>query len=113
MQVSREIKNGVQVITLSGKLDGTTSPKAQEMILASLDTASQVVIDMSRCSYVSSAGLRVLLNLAKILARNSGQGVLAGLVAEVADVMKITGFGNVFPCYADVDTGIAALKRKK
>jgi anti-anti-sigma factor len=113
MQVSGAIKDGVQVIALSGKLDGTTSPQAQEEILASLGAASQVVIDMSRCSFVSSAGLRVLLNLAKTLARNSGQGVLAGLVTEVADVMKITGFGNVFPCYADVDTAIAALKKRK
>lgn len=113
MKVSKTDKNDVQIIQLSGRLDGNTSPKAQEEITALLDMKKMVVIDMAECSFISSAGLRVLLNLAKTLARNGGQGALAGLADEVADVMKITGFGNVFPCFTNADQALAALKKGK
>ena len=81
--------------------------------MADLDVSGAVVIDMSECSFVSSAGLRVLLNLAKALAGKGGKGALAHVMEEVADAMRITGFGNVFPSFSDVDQAIAALRQDK
>jgi anti-anti-sigma factor len=112
MNVAKTRQGDVQVVRLSGKLDGSTSPKAQQQIMADLDLSGAVVIDMSECSFVSSAGLRVLLNLAKALAGRGGKGALAHLMDEVADAMRITGFGNVFPPFPDVDAAIAALRQQ-
>ena len=50
------------------------------------------VLDMAGVEYISSAGLRVVLLLAKRLKQNSGHLVLCGLQPHVHEVFDISGF---------------------
>jgi anti-anti-sigma factor len=54
---------------------------------------------MNKCGYVSSAGLRVLLMLAKHLTAQDGHLALVGVCPEIKDVMEMTGFINFFKLY--------------
>lgn len=66
-RISYEIseKNGWTVWAVVGSMDIITSPDAGEKGSQVLANATQIVVDLSRLEYVSSAGLRVLLRLAK------------------------------------------------
>ncbi len=54
-----------------------------------------VVMDLKRADYVSSAGLRVFLAMHKLLAERGGSFVLKNVNEDVMGIIKITGFHNV------------------
>jgi len=109
METKFKIKNKIKIIQLIGDLDGNSATKVREEIMSHIDTNSKLVIDMSQCEYVSSAGLRLLLIIAKKVKAVGGRGVLAGLVDEVKDVMEITGFDHMLTSYETVDQAINSL----
>lgn len=109
MEINSYLKDGATVFELSGKLDVNTASKVQEEVMACISAECRLVIDMKKCDYVSSAGLRVLLVIAKQLAKVGGYGVLANLLEEVKDVMQMTGFDNLLKYYDDTNQAIASV----
>lgn len=109
MEIHTYVKENKTVICLEGNLDGTTAEYTQENLMNYVAPECSIVIDMEKCPYVSSAGLRVLLMTAKSLAKIGGTGVFAGLTEEVKDVMEMTGFSSIFESYSSVDDAISAL----
>jgi len=65
-------------------------------------------LDSSDLEYISSAGLRSMLAIAKVLKTKEGKLVFAGLQGPVKDVFKISGFGLIFTIF---DTEAEALKQ--
>jgi anti-anti-sigma factor len=109
METKLNTKDKIKIIQLIGDLDGNSATKVREEIMSHIDNNSKLVIDMSQCEYVSSAGLRLLLIIAKKVKAVGGRGVLAGLVDEVKDVMEITGFDHMLTSYETVDQAINSL----
>jgi anti-anti-sigma factor len=72
----------------------------------------RLVLDLSACQYVSSAGLRVLLMVAKLLTSKKGRGALAGVSEEVMDVMEMTGFAHFFETHDTVESAVEALRQE-
>lgn len=110
MEIKEHMKEDINVFELIGRLDVNTSPMVQTKIMENVLPDCKIIMDMSGCDYVSSAGLRVLLVIAKQLAKVSGQGVLIGLLEEVKDVMEMTGFDNIFQSYEGFEAAAVALK---
>ena len=96
MEVIIKDVKGKKYIELKGKLDSNSSNNVTEKILDVIKEESDITIDMSKCSYVSSAGLRTLLTIGKIVKMKSGHMNIINLVEEVREVMEMTGFGNIF-----------------
>ena len=96
MEVSIKNVNNKKYIELKGKLDSNSSNDVTERILEIIKDNSDITIDMSECSYVSSAGLRTLLTRGKSIKMKSGHMNIINLAEEVKEVMEMTGFGNIF-----------------
>ena len=111
MKIDIHDEGNITLVRVAGKLDSNTSPEANITIGAVIKTGTKLVLDMRSCEYVSSAGLRVLLTTAKLLTRMSGKGAIAGLSQDIRDVMEMTGFGNIFPHFTDVDAAKAAVEK--
>ncbi len=82
---------------LSGRLDGLTAPdheKALHEALASAGTA--LTIDLADLSYVSSAGLRVLLSTAKAAKARGTSITLTKPQPSVLEVLRLSGFDTIF-----------------
>ncbi len=112
MDITTSTQDGVTLITLTGNLDSSSSTQAQEKILPLVSPGCCVVLDLSGCGYVSSAGLRVLLMFAKQLAGQKGKLALAGLCPEIKDVMEMTGFSGFFQMFPTVQEAAAVLRRE-
>lgn len=109
MQLKKHMLGDVTVIILDGSLDSATAPS----VLADLEQLrpdnSTIVLDLSKMSYMSSAGLRVLLLLYR-QALNSGSRVaLAHVPPEVREIMRATGFLDFFTVTDTVAEGAEAL----
>jgi anti-sigma B factor antagonist len=110
MEFSTSTQGDVIVAAIAGRLDSGTAPEAQEKLTPLIGPGAKLVLDMSGCEYVSSAGLRVLLWCAKAAARDDAQIAVAGLSNDIKEVMEMTGFGDLFPSFAGVDEAVASVK---
>ena len=104
-------KDDVTVIEISGNLDGNSAPQLQERVLPMIDELCCLVLDLSQCKYISSAGLRVLLMIVKSSSAKDKPCALSGLCDEVKDVMEMTGFSSFFKSYDDIKSACKAVKK--
>ena len=111
MEIKTVTQGEVTIIEVSGNLDGSTAPQAQEKIMPLVVPNCLLVLDVGQCHYISSAGLRLLLMIAKQLANIEGRGVLAGLSEEIRDVMEMTGFDHIYKSYDTVSEAIEAVRK--
>ena len=75
------------------------------MLKAAPGKTKKLLIDMSKVTYISSAGLRVLMIAAKGCRKQDGKVVLAGLQPTVSEVFKIGRFDKVFTVFETVHAG--------
>jgi len=111
MDITQERDGDVVVVRLSGRLDSSAAPGAEERLSAAVSgEAPRVVIDMSALTYVSSAGLRVLLVAAKKVQQRKGKLALGGLAENVRAVFAATGFDSIMAIEHDAAAAIAAVR---
>ena len=113
MEIKNYSKDGHTIIELEGSLDSNTVEQAQGKIMPLIVSKSCMILDLTKCNYVSSAGLRLLLMVAKQLTSQEGWLTLTCVCEEVKDVMEMTGFSGFFQAYPTVDEAIAALGKGK
>jgi anti-sigma B factor antagonist len=107
MEIYFDDVSGVLVVTVAGELDGHTAPVAQDQILPMIQNGIRVVLNMTDLSYMSSAGARTLLLLYRQINQAQGAVILAGMVAEIQDMLGATGFLDYFQLAATVDDALA------
>ena len=110
MEIQIRESGAACVVAVAGKLDTLSAgdyEKAMNQLIAQGRT--RFVVDFSELSYISSAGLRVLLATSKQLKPKGGLAVFANLQANVLDVFEMTGFSTILGVYDSVDAALAAL----
>ncbi len=112
MDIKIDLEKGVNIISLNGNLDGNSAQEVQDQIIPILAGDSCLVFNLENCPYVSSAGLRVLLVIAKKLANSGGKGALANVPDEVKDVMEMTGFDNIFKTFSSINEAILDIQKE-
>ena len=93
------------VLGLIGRMDTTTAAAGEEKIKVVLSEHGRVALDLSALEYISSAGLRVLLRVAKIANKEKKQIVICGpkgMVQEILDDFDIEGFYTVYSSVNDL-----------
>lgn len=93
----------IETYKVGPSLDSSSSRDEQQYILSILDQKKNVILDLSECKYVSSAGLRVMLYSYKVAASYGLKIYLVGVCPEVKDVMDITGFKHFFLYFDTVE----------
>lgn len=114
MEVATVLKEGVLIITLNGRLDILSCKDFGTSTNALIEAGHQrVALDLAGLSYVSSAGLRVLLQARKTLKARGGILALCCANDFVREIMDTTGFTSIFPFYASVDEAVHELQQTK
>ncbi len=86
----------ILVISPEGQLNSGNAAAAEAEILGQLaGGANRLLLDLTQLDYISSAGLRVVLVMAKRLKQSAGQLVLCGMRPHIRDVFDISGFLNI------------------
>ena len=111
MELSVEKQNDVAIVAAGGRLDAGGAPEFEARCKALLqEGAKRLLLDLAKVDYVSSAGLRSLLVLAKAVQSAGGALALCRLAPAVRDVMTISGFDNILPLAADRAAALELLK---
>ena len=80
-------------ITIGGRLDTTTAPDLEAVLDEVLPTAENLVFDLSKLEYISSAGLRLILKAQKTMSKK-GSMKIQHVPAPVMEIFEITGFAD-------------------
>jgi anti-anti-sigma factor len=97
MKTIIEEKNDKYFVVLEGELDTAAAAEVEQVLQPLYNTEGKdVCIDCEKLEYISSSGLRILMNLLKT-ARSKGERVVLKNVNEVIrDVLDLTGFVSYF-----------------
>ena len=79
---------------VEGRVDTVTAKEFEDAAKSDLDGVQELVLDLSKLDYISSAGLRVLLSLQKTM-NKQGSMKLTGVNETVNDIFEVTGFSDI------------------
>lgn len=94
MNINIEKVNNSTVFKLEGRLDTVTAPELENAINNEGEALENLVLDFGGISYISSAGLRVLLGAQKKM-NVQGSMELINVGEDVMDILEMTGFADV------------------
>lgn len=111
VHVSR--RGDASILALKGRVDATTSNQVHERIMDEVEKGcKRMAIDFSEVSYVSSAGLRVLIYASKTLSKNSGTLSICALNDNIKKIFEISGLSKLFHITEDVASGLGLNDQK-
>ncbi|HEX7557166.1 MAG TPA: STAS domain-containing protein [Leptolinea sp.] len=110
MEVTTTQFKRCDVIHVEGRVDSSTAPQLNIAFDALiLSSRCHIVLDFSKVSFMSSAGLRVLINAQKACKRyNRGEVVLAAIPPNIASALELAGFIPLFSIFSDVTAAVGS-----
>lgn len=104
-------ENNISVIEVEGRIDALSVGEFEEKIIpqCSVDGISGYVIDFAKLVYISSAGLRAILKVAKLCKEHSRKIAICNLSQEVKEVFKISGFDLIITVCDDLESATKAV----
>src|SRR5437762_6184203 len=99
------------VLPLEGDIDLHVSPVVTESLNAIIKKKPErIVIDLSRATYIDSAGVAALILAMQEVEAYGGTFLLSGLQEALRAIVEISGLDRTFRIFPDVD---AAARRER
>ena len=110
MAVTIERQGSALVAVASGRVDSANASQFQEEMAAVNDgSGSSVILDLGGLSYISSAGLRVILMVAKTLRSTNTSFVVCSPSDPIREIFEISGFSQIIPIHGSRDEALAVV----
>ena len=93
LTINKMKENEKLTIQLEGRLDTTTAPQLSAELKTALTGINRLEFDFVKLTYISSAGLRVLLSAQKKM-KKQGSMVISGSRPEIIEIFDATGFSD-------------------
>ena len=91
--MEKKRKGDILIFEIGRSLDTNTSPAVEKEVNQDLiDGESKMIFDLSKTSYISSAGLRVILSTNRQISLNEGVFRICGINGIVEEIFKVSGF---------------------
>lgn len=103
MDIQSSKESSATVVSVTGRMDAITAPafdKTLNELIAAGET--RFVVELAGLDYISSAGLRSILAIAKLLKGKGGLICFANVEGTVREVFDISGFGSIFRMHESV-----------
>lgn len=104
MDITVMHKGESDIIKIIGRLDSTTSAKLESWASDFMHSPNNhIIMDFSQLDYISSAGLRVIFNMSKIIKNFPYKFSICHAQDHVREVFEISGFDSFIPLYESID----------
>jgi anti-anti-sigma factor len=106
-EVSSERHDGACVLSVTGELDLSTHEKLSERLVAEAGKGDPVVVDLSRCAFIDSSGVRALLLGLKAGNEDGGGPVsIAAPGPQVRRILEMTGLDRELVIHESVEAAL-------
>ncbi len=93
------------IVKISGKLNADTYQLFVKKLKEKIENISKdLILDFSNLEFISSAGLRAILIIAKELDSYDRKLVIINLSEDIKHILEITGFCELFPIFDNLTT---------
>ena len=107
MEVVEKKQDGICILTLKGRLDANTADEFRGKILQIIeDGTHNIVLDCGGLDYISSAGLRVMLEATKKSKLSQGKIVLCSLRPYIQEIFEVSKFDVFLPLAPTLDDAL-------
>ena len=105
-----EIDSDTHVIELGGEVDLYTAPEFKERMVQVIEQGKkQVVVDLSKATFIDSTTLGVLVGGVKRLRPAGGSLVIVCSDQNICKIFEITGLDRVFPIHGSREEALQAI----
>ena len=94
MTINQNKSENKLTYAIEGRIDTKTAPELEAALKGDLDGITELVFDFTNVSYISSAGLRVLLSAHKTMSAKGGMK-LTHVNDIIQEVFEVTGFSDI------------------
>ena len=94
LKITKNINGNTCTVSLEGKVDMTTSMQLEEELSPLVGTVDEIILDLSKLIYISSAGLRVFIATQKRM-KGIGRLVIKNVQTSVMEIFAVTGMEQV------------------
>jgi anti-anti-sigma factor len=106
-----DLDNGITNVLLSGRMDVQGTLAVDKKFSAIAEEKKQVVIDLSRVTFLASLGIRTLIMSCKTLASKGGDMVLLSPQPNVEKVLRTSGVDTVIQIVRDMNAATAIFSK--
>jgi anti-anti-sigma factor len=104
LEIRSEVVDGMTIFRIAGRFDteALTSQVLQSGVGSAISAgAPRIIFDMREVSFITSAGLRVVVMTAKQTAAAKGGLSIFGAQPAVKEVFEISGLAKIIPIASD------------
>ena len=94
MTIEKTLNGAELTVVVAGRLDTITAPELESSLWESNTRVSKLVLELVALAYVSSAGLRVILQAQKTM-NKQGEMVIRNVNESINEVFEVTGFIDI------------------
>ena len=113
LTITTKTQQLIPIVMPAGRIDSTNCDEFQQALQPLVEKANFLIVDLSLCDYLSSAGLRIFLLYEKKLISRGGGLFLSGLLPEVFQVIEMSGLNKVFHLFKDIESARSEIERLK
>lgn len=113
---TEELDGGIRVFTVRGELDMNTASELEQALDGALeDEEAAVMLDLSKCEFIDSTGIALIVRTWQRLDRDAGNGgkgkfVLCCVNHQVRRLLKITGVESSITLHEQREAALDALR---
>jgi len=110
MDIQSERHPQALVVSLAGSFDALTADQVQSFIGAQLDEGQQhIVVELGQVEFMSSSGIRILVELIRKGRRMGGDLRLAAAQPGVKRTLELSGLTRILQVYSSVEEAVRSL----
>lgn len=110
MKVTAEQATGAVIAKAEGRVDSSNARAFEDALGAAFGESDlAVIVDFEALTYISSAGLRVVLLAAKTLQQQGRAFKVCSLAAAIRELFEISGFDRIIDVYPSRSAALASL----
>ena len=91
LNLTKNVENGKAEVFAEGRLDTSTAPEMEAALMEIIDGLTELTLNFEKLEYISSAGLRVLLAMQKIM-KKQGTMKVTHVNQTIMEIFEVTGF---------------------
>ena len=110
MDITTERQDGILSALVSGRIDGSNVVQFEETVRTAIEDGDRaVMMDLENLSYISSAGLRVVLLIAKNVWARDAKFALCAVSDQIRQVFEVSGFDKIVSIHPSKTEAVASL----
>ncbi len=103
---SQEI-SGINIISIEGSIDAFNSNKVEQELMSQFQSGSaRLILNLTKVNFMSSAGLRIILQVLKETRSQGGDLRIACAQPSVFKSLELSGFTSILKYFPTLDAAI-------